>query len=143
MARVRWLLCMSIGAGAVTLVSRQLGITPVAVACMMMALFMVTMSGRYAPAMTMITNAVDARYRGFGLYPLLLAEWHRQLQGTPYQRAEFSWVLEDNSDINHAAEAASAQRYKTYRLYEKALGGGASRSPAPRASSAGTSPTPC
>jgi len=31
---------------------------------LMMALFMVTMSGRFAPAMTMITNAVDARYRG-------------------------------------------------------------------------------
>jgi predicted MFS family arabinose efflux permease len=29
-----------------------------------MALFMVTMSGRFAPAMTMITNAVEARYRG-------------------------------------------------------------------------------
>ncbi|MDI1334801.1 MAG: MFS transporter [Lacunisphaera sp.] len=64
MDRLRLLIYMSIGAVAVTLVIMQLGITPVAVACMMMALFMVTMSGRYAPAMTMITNAVDARYRG-------------------------------------------------------------------------------
>jgi hypothetical protein len=30
----------------------------------MMALFMVTMSGRFSPAMTMITNAVESRYRG-------------------------------------------------------------------------------
>jgi MFS family permease len=29
-----------------------------------MALFMVTMSGRFSPAMTMVTNAVQARYRG-------------------------------------------------------------------------------
>jgi DHA1 family inner membrane transport protein len=29
-----------------------------------MALFMVTMSGRFSPAMTMITNAVEGRYRG-------------------------------------------------------------------------------
>ena len=64
---------------------------------------------------------IDERYRGFGLYPLLIAEWHRQLQGTPYERAEFSWVLEDNRDINHPAEAGGARRYKTYRLYEKAL----------------------
>ena len=61
------------------------------------------------------------RYRGLGLYPMLLAEWHRQLQGTPYQRAEFSWVLEDNRDINQPAEMAGARRYKTYRIYQKAL----------------------
>ena len=30
----------------------------------MMALFMVTMSGRYAPAMAMIVNSVESRYRG-------------------------------------------------------------------------------
>ena len=33
------------------------------VAALMMALFMVPMAGRFAPAMTMITNAVEARYR--------------------------------------------------------------------------------
>jgi predicted MFS family arabinose efflux permease len=64
MDRLRLLTYMSVGAVAVTLVIMQLGPTPVTLACVMMALFMVTMSGRYAPAMTMITNAVDARYRG-------------------------------------------------------------------------------
>jgi MFS family permease len=64
MDRLRLLTYMSIGAVAVTLVIMRLGPSSVAFASMMMALFMVTMSGRYAPAMTMITNAVDARYRG-------------------------------------------------------------------------------
>ena len=64
MDRLRLLICMSVGAAMVTLVIMQLGHSSVAFACLMMALFMVTMSGRYAPAMTMITNAVDARYRG-------------------------------------------------------------------------------
>ena len=60
-----WLLVyMSAGAVVVTTVIMQLGPTSVALASLMMALFMVTMSGRYAPAMTMITNAVEARYRG-------------------------------------------------------------------------------
>ncbi len=76
---------------------------------------------RYISQVRLLLLGIDARYRGLGLYPLLLAEWHRQLQGTEYTRAEFSWVLEDNRDINHAAEAASARRYKTYRIYEKAL----------------------
>lgn len=64
MDRLRLLTYMSIGSVAVTLVIMRLGPSSVAFASMMMALFMVTMSGRYAPAMTMITNAVDARYRG-------------------------------------------------------------------------------
>ena len=43
------------------------------------------------------------------------------MQETPYARAEFSWVLEDNRDINHPAEIAGSVRYKTYRVYEKTL----------------------
>lgn len=64
MDRLRLLIYMSVGAVIVTLVIMRLGPSSVAFACLMMALFMVTMSSRYAPAMTMITNAVDARYRG-------------------------------------------------------------------------------
>ena len=43
------------------------------------------------------------------------------MKDTPYRRAEFSWVLEDNRDINQPAELAGARRYKTYRIYQKAL----------------------
>jgi predicted MFS family arabinose efflux permease len=64
MDRLKLLVYMSVGAVAVTLVILRLGPSSVAFASMMMAFFMVTMSGRYAPAMTMITNAVEARYRG-------------------------------------------------------------------------------
>ncbi|MEY4940404.1 MAG: hypothetical protein RIQ93_2139, partial [Verrucomicrobiota bacterium] len=42
----------------------RLGPSSLTVASLMMALFMVTMSGRFAPAMTMIANAVESRYRG-------------------------------------------------------------------------------
>ena len=64
---------------------------------------------------------VLAEYREHGLYPLLLFELHRQLTGARYRRLEFSWVLEDNRDINQPAEQAGARRYKTYRVYQKAL----------------------
>lgn len=76
---------------------------------------------RYISQVRLLLLGIDARYRGLGLYPLLIAEWHRQLQGTPYARAEFSWVLEDNRDINQPADAGGARRYKTYRVYEKAI----------------------
>jgi hypothetical protein len=76
---------------------------------------------RYITQMRLLLLGIESRYRALGLYPLLLFELHRQVQGTAYRRAEFSWVLEDNRDINQPAEMAGARRYKTYRIYEKAL----------------------
>ena len=77
---------------------------------------------RYITQARLLLLGVDRAYRGLGLYPLMLYELHRQhLLGSPYRRAEFSWVLEDNRDINQPAEMAGARRYKTYRIYQKAL----------------------
>ena len=64
MDRLKLLTLLSSAAVVVVLVMVRLGPSSVAFAAMMMALFMVTMSGRFTPAMTMITNAVEARYRG-------------------------------------------------------------------------------
>ena len=55
---------MSVAAVLVVLVMTRLGPVPLAVACVVMATFMVTMSSRFTPAMAMVTNAVAARYRG-------------------------------------------------------------------------------
>ena len=55
---------LSLAASMVALVITRLGPVTQATACVMMALFMVAMSGRFSPAMAMITNAVSARYRG-------------------------------------------------------------------------------
>eukprot|EP01035_Chromulina_nebulosa_P059017 gene59017-biopygen42513 len=64
MNRLRLLIWLSVGASAVALVVTRLGPSSLSFVCLMMALFMVTMSGRFSPAMTMVTNAVQARYRG-------------------------------------------------------------------------------
>jgi GNAT superfamily N-acetyltransferase len=61
-------------------------------------------------------------YRMVGVYPLMVYELFQQARGTRYRYAEFSWVLEDNRDINQPAEQIGARRYKTYRIYEKAVG---------------------
>ncbi|NEO89824.1 MAG: hypothetical protein F6K56_06030 [Moorea sp. SIO3G5] len=39
----------------------------------------------------------------------------------PYQRAELSWVWEDNYSSRKLIEAAGGKIYKTYRIYEKLL----------------------
>lgn len=64
MDRLKLLAIMSGLAITVTLFITRLGHSTVWFASLMMALFMVTMSGRFSPAMTMIANAVEARYRG-------------------------------------------------------------------------------
>ncbi len=64
MDRLYLLAIMSAGAVVAVLAVTRMGPASTAFAAGMMALFMVTMSGRFAPAMTMITNAVEARYRG-------------------------------------------------------------------------------
>jgi predicted MFS family arabinose efflux permease len=62
--RLKLLAWLSAAAIVVVLFLVRLGPSSLGVASLMMALFMVTMSGRFTPAMTMITNAVEARYRG-------------------------------------------------------------------------------
>ena len=76
---------------------------------------------RYITQVRLLLLGIDERHRGLGLFPMLLTEWHRQMQATPYTRAEFSWVLEDNRNVNGPVESAGSTHYKTYRLYEKAL----------------------
>lgn len=76
---------------------------------------------RYINQARLLLLGIDPEYRTTGLYPLLIAELHRQSIGGPYKRVEFSWILENNHDINQPAEEAGARRYKTYRIFEKAL----------------------
>ena len=76
---------------------------------------------RHIDQARLLLLGIDRRYRTIGLYPLLLFELHRQTRGTRYRRVEFSWILEDNRDINQPAEQAGAARYQTYRVYQKAI----------------------
>ncbi len=64
MDRLKLLTILSAAAIVVVFFITRLGPSSLAVASLLMALFMVTMSGRFSPAMTMVTNAVEARYRG-------------------------------------------------------------------------------
>jgi hypothetical protein len=61
-------------------------------------------------------------YRAMGLFPVLIVSLKRQvLSSQRYRLMEFSWVLEDNRDINVAVERIGARLYKKYRIYQKAI----------------------
>jgi GNAT superfamily N-acetyltransferase len=76
---------------------------------------------RYIDQVRLILLGVDPAYRSAGLFPLLMNTLRDQLLESPYRRVEFSWVLEDNRDVNQAAEFGGARLYKKYRLYQKAI----------------------
>jgi hypothetical protein len=76
---------------------------------------------RYINQGRLLLLGVLPEYRNLGLLPLLVHELSVRGVGRGYRRVEFSWVLEDNVNINQPAEQAGARRYKTYRLYQKAI----------------------
>jgi GNAT superfamily N-acetyltransferase len=77
--------------------------------------------GRLIDQGRLLLLGVLPEYRRLGLLPLMVIEMARRAANKQYRRVEFSWVLEDNVDINQPAEQAGARRYKTYRIYQKAL----------------------
>ncbi len=55
---------ISSGAVVAVFLITHLGPTPIAATLALTSLFFITMSGRFTPTMAMITNSVEARYRG-------------------------------------------------------------------------------
>lgn len=62
------------------------------------------------------------RFRKRGLDALFYLETHRRGIGLGYTEGEFSWVLEDNPEMNGAAISLGAERAKTWRIYRKKAG---------------------
>ncbi len=87
-----------------------------------LGLYKLLRRSRYIDQGRLLLLGVLAEFRSLHLYPLLVYELQRQAAGPACRRVEFSWILEDNRDINQPAEAAGAVRYKTYRIYQKAIG---------------------
>ena len=77
---------------------------------------------RYIDQVRLLLLGVLPEYRTVGIFPVLIVELHRLVRAkTNYKRVEFSWVLEDNHNINQTVERLGAVRYQTYRIYQKAI----------------------
>lgn len=65
---------------------------------------------------------VLAGYRRRGVAELLILRTIQEgVGGQHYTGAELGWTLEENHLINRTIEAVGAQRYKTYRIYQRTL----------------------
>ncbi|HEX9020317.1 MAG TPA: N-acetyltransferase [Nitrospirota bacterium] len=68
-----------------------------------------------------ITLGVKEEYRRKGIEGLLYLESFRAARRRGYQRAEMSWILEDNVLVQKGCELMGGKLYKKYRLYEKKI----------------------
>jgi hypothetical protein len=73
----------------------------------------------------LILLGVKAKYRASRKYGALVAVLYEEmaLRGNRrgYVGGELGWTLEDNDQINKGIERMGARKYKTFRVYEKAL----------------------
>lgn len=75
---------------------------------------------RIVSQIRLVLLGVVPDYQKAGLGVLLVLELMRRA-ARRYRRAEMSWVLEDNEDINRILPTLGVRRYKTYRVYQKEL----------------------
>lgn len=71
-------------------------------------------------ARVLILGTVE-EYRGRGIDAYFTAETARRALERGYRRMECSWILETNVMMNRMLERLGGDRYKTYRIYERAL----------------------
>jgi len=68
-----------------------------------------------------LTMGVKEEYRKKGIEGLLYLESFKAAMRKGYERAEMSWVLEDNELMKKGCEFMGGNLYKKYRIYEKAI----------------------
>lgn len=68
-----------------------------------------------------LTLGVTAKYRGRGIEAAMLAEALTASLKLGIERGEASWILEDNTAVQRVIALFGGERYKTYRVYERAV----------------------
>ncbi len=68
-----------------------------------------------------LTVGVKEEYRKRGIEGLLYLESFKAALQKGYERAEMSWILEDNVLMRRGCELMGGKLYKKYRIYEKRL----------------------
>jgi hypothetical protein len=68
-----------------------------------------------------LTMGVKEEYRKKGVEGLLYLESFKAAVKKGYERAEMSWILEDNVLMQRGCELMGGRLYKKYRIYEKRL----------------------
>jgi hypothetical protein len=68
-----------------------------------------------------MTLGIKEEYRKKGIEGLLYLESFKAAMRRGYERAEMSWVLEDNAVMQRGCEFMGGKLYKKYRIFEKRI----------------------
>ena len=77
--------------------------------------------GRKIKTLRVLTMGIIPGYRKRGVELSFYAEANKQAFKKGYERAEMSWILEDNFLMRKGIEDLGGKVYKKYRIYEKKL----------------------
>lgn len=72
-------------------------------------------------AIRVVAMGVSEEFRKKGIEGLLYLESFKTAVKKGYERAEFSWILEDNILMQRGCELMGGKLYKKYRIYEKKI----------------------
>jgi GNAT superfamily N-acetyltransferase len=79
------------------------------------------MAARKIKRLRLIALGTRQEYRKRGIDAILYLDTLKNARNLGYTGGEISWTLEDNHLVNRAIESMGGRKYKTYRLYEKAI----------------------
>ncbi|GBE01080.1 hypothetical protein BMS3Bbin06_01350 [bacterium BMS3Bbin06] len=85
-----------------------------------LTIFKAFMGYRKIKDLRLLLLGIRPPYRNMGVDAVLLSKAFRYIKGR-YERAEFSWILEDNVAVIRLVEMVGGRVYKRYRIYEKEL----------------------
>ena len=84
-------------------------------------LLRMVLAARKIKRLRLITLGIKEGYRKRGIDAILYLDTLRAAKTLGYTGGEISWTLEDNHLVNRAIESMGGRKYKTYRIYERAL----------------------
>jgi GNAT superfamily N-acetyltransferase len=79
------------------------------------------LAARRIKRLRLVTLGIKAGFRRRGIDAILYLDTIRTARELGYTGGEISWTLEDNDLVNRAIESMGGRKYKTYRVYERAL----------------------
>lgn len=79
------------------------------------------LAARKIKRLRLITLGIKAGFRKRGIDAIMYLDTLRTARRLGYTGGEISWTLEDNDLVNRAIESMGGRKYKTYRVYQRAL----------------------
>lgn len=79
------------------------------------------LASRKIKRLRLVTLGIKEGFRKRGLDAILYLDTLKTARELGYTGGEISWTLEDNHLVNRAIESMGGRKYKTYRMYQKAV----------------------